>query len=486
MIELESDKYKLKELGKINIILGKNGCGKSTLLKELDKKYNSEAQYKIKYITPERGGKFEHDSNIERQITKEHQVFTDSRRKNRSEAFRQQSFAQLKKLELLILRELEESVGAIPEVTGSERPSFKSVFDKLNELLDNIELKRDNNDVFQIYNKTNSQKMDPESISSGEAELISLGIECLIFDKECEVDKNNILLLDEPDVHLHPDLQARLSHFLRTLLEHKKKAIVVIATHSTAFLGALEDFDGTKVAFMKAGDKELQFNSITDEYRKILPIFGAHPLSNIFNLSPIFLVEGEDDVRIWQQAIRSSNRTLKLYPCDTDGLDNMSKYESDVSKILTCVFDDAAAYSLRDRDDNNIVHNKLNNFTQFVLSCRSPENLLLTDEVLELLETNWDDLQDKINSWLNHNKQHVHYLEMSKFKDEGYDRKSHSLKIIRNDIMHIIGKNIAWEIAIGKTIGKLISDDKKPNSKIENSIAAYLGDDFATFIFKIN
>ena len=34
---LDANGYKLKNLGKINVILGKNGCGKSTLLKEVER-----------------------------------------------------------------------------------------------------------------------------------------------------------------------------------------------------------------------------------------------------------------------------------------------------------------------------------------------------------------------------------------------------------------------------------------------------------------
>ncbi len=47
--------------------------------------------------------------------------------------------------------------------------------------------------------------------------MISLGIECLVFEKESASAKENILFLDEPDVHLHPDLQVRLCHFIRDL-----------------------------------------------------------------------------------------------------------------------------------------------------------------------------------------------------------------------------------------------------------------------------
>jgi predicted ATP-dependent endonuclease of OLD family len=86
-------------------------------------------------------------------------------------------------------------------------------------LLDNIEIRGDEQ-TFKIYKKNSDLEILPSNISSGESELISLGIECLIFSKELVEGKANILFLDEPDVHLHPDLQSRLVSFLKTLVEN--------------------------------------------------------------------------------------------------------------------------------------------------------------------------------------------------------------------------------------------------------------------------
>ena len=54
---------------------------------------------------------------------------------------------------------------------------------------------------------------------------------------------------------------------------------------------------------MSFDQKEIDFKVISVVYRKVLPVFGAHPLSNIFNEAPILLVEGEDDERIWRAAM---------------------------------------------------------------------------------------------------------------------------------------------------------------------------------------
>jgi predicted ATPase len=468
--------YQLNNMGKINIVLGKNGCGKSTLLKKIDENICQNPAYGIvKYITPERGGNLVYEASIEQNIANNERWLSDTRRVNRVENFRQQSVAQFRNLELLFLREMEKN----PSLRNDHSHTFDKLYNKLNQLLDNIEIRPDKAS-FKIYKKGAEEEINSSSISSGESELLALGIECLIFEKECSNEKENVLFLDEPDVHLHPDAQAKLCQFIRELVK-EKNITIILATHSTPILGALEEDENTRFAFMISDQKQLEFEKISEQHRKILPVFGAHPLSNLFNKTPIFLLEGEDDERIWQQAIRSSNRKLKIYPCSVDGLPHLLEYEREVSKIIDCVYEDATAYSLRDKDDSpDDTLENFQNIKRFKLACRAAENLLLTEEVLKELEIDWKDLQIKINEWLSSNPSHPHHAIMTIFS-KNYDRKDFDLKEIRNDLMHIIGKPIAWELAVGKTIGKLISQNKLDNND-DNSIVAYLGSNLHSFL----
>jgi predicted ATP-dependent endonuclease of OLD family len=78
-----------------------------------------------------------------------------------------------------------------------------------------------------------------DTMSTGESELLSLAIEILSFCHQAghpeHASKNKLLLLDEPDAHLHPDLQHRL---VKLISEETTKVDVttLIATHSTAVL----------------------------------------------------------------------------------------------------------------------------------------------------------------------------------------------------------------------------------------------------------
>ena len=460
--------YNLKNLNKINILLGKNGCGKSTMLRAIKRSVEvlPDRFGKSSYITPERGGALSYEAGLEQNFYTNKDWVNNERRGNQQGNFRQQSAAQFSRLERLVLRKFEED---------QTKEKFDVYIKKINSLLDNIYIERA--DVsFKIFDKESRQELKPNDISSGESELISLGIEVLSFGKECDEAKDNVLFLDEPDVHLHPDLQVRLMTFLQELI-NTTNAVILISTHSTAILGALNDYGNIHVAFMQKGNKDITFESVTDAYRKVLPVFGAHPLSILFNQAPILIVEGEDDERIWQKAVRSSAGGIKIYPCSTDdGISRIKEFEEDTEKITSSVYDNAKAFSLRDRDGAN-PDDELNDLPHVVrlrLSCRSAENLILAEESLSVMGRTWDGAKQMLDNWLIASPTHVHHQNMQDFKDSGYDRKNFSLKEIRNDIMGIFGVSKPWEIIVGQAIAPLKWQTSTDFNK-EGSMFSYLG-----------
>lgn len=462
---LNIDGYTLRNLNKINVILGKNGVGKSTLLRRIEQSISSlpEKYGKSKYITPERGGELSYNPSTDQNIISNNKWMSEDRRKNQTLHFRSQSFNQFVDLRLLVSDEFEED---------QSKKKFAYYIEKINSLLDNIKIVRSGR-AFKIYTKSSNQELMPGQISSGESELISLGIECLIFAKESASDKENILFLDEPDVHLHPDLQVRLMRFLKDLVS-ENNFNVIIATHSTAILGALESYSDTHIVFITFDQKIIDFVPISETHRKVLPVFGAHPLSNIFNRAPVWLVEGEDDERVWQQVVRSSKGRIKVYPCSVvDGISNLNDFEQETKKIMETVYDDAQGYSLRDGDDIKEEISDMFPLIRMRLACRTCENLLLSDEVLESLNSTWEQLKKPIDDWLNANTSHSHYSEMKRFKECGYDRKNHNIKKLRNDLMGIIGSNKPWEAVVGKTIAAVISSDRRNFE--DGGILSYLG-----------
>ena len=465
--------YSLYGLDRQNVLLGKNGCGKSRLLKAIEQGLLGNASVgAIRYVSPERAGLLRYEPGIEQNITSSPGWLADTRRQNQAGQFRQQSAAQFRRLELLVLREIEKN----PEIRGDATQTFDTVVARINTLLDRVAIRR-GDPSFEIYEKRTGQPVDPSAISSGESELISLGIECLVFARECVPERLNILLLDEPDVHLHPDLQARFARFLANLLVDSPITLL-LATHSTAFLGASALDEDARVAFMRYGDTQIRFVPVAYTLRRVLPVFGAHPLSNVFNEAPVLLLEGEDDERIWQQAVRSANGPLKLYPVAVDSVDNLAAFEQEVATILEAVYDDAVGYSLRDRDEAaNSALAPAGPVLRFRLNCRASENLLLCDDVLNQAGIDWARIQARIKTWVQANPSHPHQAPMAAFVATGLDRRNADLKEIRNDLVGLMGSNKPWEIMIGQVIASLVGGN---GSADENSARDFRGEELCS------
>ena len=423
------DSFTLRNIAPVNVVLGKNGSGKSYLLRQLEQTLRGRPEYGlVRYLSPERGGLLQYQAGIEQNVANDVNWLANSRRYNQASQFREQSAALFRRLETFILRDIEKK----PNLRADPKVTFDTTVGRINSLLERVRIQR-SDPAFQIVELRSENTVQPQQISSGESELISLSIECLMFQRECRADKQNLLLFDEPDVHLHPDLQARFAHFLLDEFD-PETCTIIIATHSTSLLSALSHNSDTHVAFMHCGDSEITFSPISDVHRRVLPVFGAHPLSNVFNETPVLLVEGDDDERVWQQAIRSSHGRIHAYPCAVDGVDQINTYETEVSKIIEAVYDNAIGYSIRDRDDKPEEIEDIPPIRRMRLSCRSAENLLLSDEVLKALGTTWETVRESIERWLADNPAHPHYDMMRAFSKTGYDRKQANIKELRNEI----------------------------------------------------
>jgi predicted ATPase len=459
--------FRLTGLSRINVILGKNGCGKSWLLKKVEQGLRGAAGFdQIRYVSPERGGILRYESGVEQNIEQHGNWLDDTRRSNQVSSFRAQSFTLFRRLEMAVLRGIERDhvrEGYIPR-------TFDDTLDKLNLLLDRVRLVRDPAKTFRIVDRSSGEDVTPEAISSGETELISLGIEFLSFAKQATKDARNVIFVDEPDVHLHPDLQDRLARFIVELLATEPVAMV-IATHSTPILAGLAQDPDTRVAFKRDGDTALNFKAVSDVDRTILPIFGAHPLSNVFNQAPVLLIEGEDDERIWQQAVRSANGRIRVYPCVVGSVDKFSDFEGEVNSLIEAVYENAKAFSLRDRDLHPGTIDDVGHLVRMRLACRAAENLMLTDDALALAGTGWDGLRVEIEAWAGGHPDHKYAGAMQEFINSGLDRKNHSLKDIRNILVSLM-TNKPWEVLVGQAIAAVARGE---GGNGEHSIRVYLG-----------
>jgi predicted ATPase len=454
---------------KFTVLIGKNGAGKSTLLRSLNSRAN------VKYVSPERGGTLKYDPNVDNNISVNENWLRDTRQTNRFEQFRQQSAAQFRSLETSVLREIE----AVPEKRADLTYTFDAILGRINDLLPAIKMVRNNKGGFSVQTKA-GEPIDEAQMSSGESELIALAIEVLVFSRQTIVDK--ILLLDEPDVHMHPDLQQKFTAFVELVaIEHNIR--VVIATHSTAIIGAFSKSADLQIVPVSArGQTEFQTFTRSAVSEEILPIFGSHPLSTAFNKSPIVLVEGDDDRRVLEQVVRSSNGKIALTPCVVGTVTDLSMWEDWLSLFLPVLYDSPKAFSLRDLDDGQVSEiNDIAHVCRVRLNCYAIENLLLCDQTLAVHNYTAESFKQALQNWVDKLPNHKYTVAVNKLIENFDNRRTLNIKNIRNIIVAVLGCEKPWEVLVGQQIAAnfpFFNDDP-------NSLQAFLGPKAMSHLFEI-
>lgn len=231
--ELEGHTARLNGLNNINIIMGRNGVGKSRFLRDLEQASDQHKQrFYVRYVSPERAGSFKRDGNVLTNMSSSPDWLRQVRSVNQASNFKSASAMLFREAETLYLRRLAST----PEIRMDPTRNFETDrLSKINQLLTNISLDMGNAD-FEFRSLTDGQIISPDDISSGESEAVALAAEILYFFDTVDPTKFNVLLLDEPDVHLHPDLQARLGKLIIAMLEEFKSVAesiaICLSTHS--------------------------------------------------------------------------------------------------------------------------------------------------------------------------------------------------------------------------------------------------------------
>lgn len=454
---------------RFTVLIGKNGAGKSSLLRAI----SAGDHPNIKYVSPERGGTLKYDPGVDNNISSNVNWLKQTRQTNRFEQFRQQSAALFRNLETAVLREIEKQADKRADLTYT----FDVILDQINSLLPAIKMVRNDKGGFSVRTKT-EDPLDELHMSSGESELIALAIEVLVFSRQSM--ENKILLLDEPDVHMHPDLQQRFTAFVESVaVAHDIR--IVIATHSTAIIGAFSKGADLQIVPVSQRD-QTDFPTFTRSSicEGILPIFGTHPLSTAFNKSPIVLVEGDDDRRVLEQVVRSSGGKLALAPCVVGNVDELSEWEDWLNRFLPVLYDSPKAFSLRDLDDAPETDiNDLNYVCRIRLNCYAMENFLLSNQILEAHEFTAESFKAALKARVDRLPNHKYTISVQALVDRFEMRRTVNIKEVRNIIVAELGSSKPWEILVGQLIAaNILVTNNDPNS-----IQTYLGPKAMTNLF---
>ena len=279
----DTEEFTKNEWGKINLIVGPNGTGKSLFAEQLNAKLASQG-YKTRMLNAERLSGFEKQSysnygssNFESGLN----ISRFSNIKSSGESYGLSSSAFIILKERLDIRIRIEAL-------------LSDIFDKTIRLVEEggyLKPKIQNNSGGAEYGLK-------EKECHGLKELITLLTFLYDDSKEC-------LILDEPELHLHPQYQSFLLSEIRKHSGNPKtepgKKIFFIITHSPYFLD-FREIDDLKSVLVCHYNQPLNFidNLDTqDEYilTKFLPRFNTHHKQFFFSPNPVF-VEGYTDQQI--------------------------------------------------------------------------------------------------------------------------------------------------------------------------------------------
>ena len=124
-----------------------------------------------------------------------------------------------------------------------------------------------------------------------------------------EVNDNAILLVEEPEVYLHPTYQRRMFSALRRIAENNQ---VIFTTHSPIMISDIWLTRSVRQILLNA-DGETEVKSVKVE--NVIDELGIR-YEDVLNPKLVVFVEGKDDIKFYEKLGIENSGTVKLIPSD--------------------------------------------------------------------------------------------------------------------------------------------------------------------------
>lgn len=158
---------------------------------------------------------------------------------------------------------LSETIKKFQEISGSQI--------KL-DFLDNCEPFKN---AFFATKKANNQQILLNNLGSGYEMIFAL---LYSFYLAQQSGKQLIVLIDEPELHLHPRLQEK---FVEFLLEFSKEAQIILASHSPLLVKQLSFNENVKISVIEKNEQ-----TVSEIEKRVLPYISANETNFLaFNLA---------------------------------------------------------------------------------------------------------------------------------------------------------------------------------------------------------
>ena len=278
------------EFSRITVILGANGSGKSTLLRGVKDKFPS--------VYVEGGRTIQipdviglNRNNFEQYKTL-HQTESQHKNKRRGKLVDRifDAIMVLVQREQMIKDAHSDAVqkwdmgGRNGEPPKRPQPPLDRLFEQYSEVFPNLHLSHNKGTNQVIVTKANvPQSYGPSGLSDGEKQVFSLMADMLELE-----DEYNLVVVDEPELNLHPELAERLWTILESEYQDKH---FIYATHSIQF--ALRSIVDALYVISSEHGSIRKIERLSDIPRSELERFlGGVP--GILNANTVVVTEGHD------------------------------------------------------------------------------------------------------------------------------------------------------------------------------------------------
>ncbi len=197
----------------------------------------------------------------------------------------------------------------------------------------NVELKDANSNTYEIIllKIQENTKFSLHQASSGEKEILNFLLGIFAYNI-----KNGLIIVDEPEVHLHPKWQSLLLGLFFDLADLTQNQFI-FSTHSPIFIN--QRTISKIVRVYKSSGKSTIKNFLTsnfDETKDLLHIINSHNNEKIFFADKVILVEGITDRIFWEQLIniyKKAENSEIIEVLEVHGKINLQKYRKFLEKI---------------------------------------------------------------------------------------------------------------------------------------------------------
>jgi len=444
--DLGGGEWRLKGLTNLVAVFGKNGSGKSRLLRA----WRDSEPESTHYIIPERTGELDYQpAYIQQQVSA--LARQGESRRNFHENYRRQIVGRIQAY--LMARGAYPGEGAAP---CAPRELQRAI----SRLLPDFDLTIVPSEIppYELRRSSSDATIAGiDQLSSGEAQLLLLGLDILTVAAMWEIAGTGarVMLIDEPDAHVHPDLVVRFADFLSEAAKAYRFQ-TVIATHSPSLLAAIGQFGGggASVLYLDRVGMDFQAHPFDNVLKELASCLGGHALMGPLFGVPLLLVEGDDDYRIWSQVPRHHVVSFSVLP---SGGQQILSHQRALERVLNALREPGSGksgFALVDGDKGKPTENAETPQHQIAfiqLNCHESENLFLTDEVLATLGLNWDQARQKIQD------EAAVYGEKEPLllSVVGCNRKTHDIKPVIEQLSLILDpKRVHWTVRVAAVVGR--------------------------------